>query len=80
MVETTGIEPVTPCMSSKYSNQLSYASVSNALSLYHCPYALSMIILLFAMLEKRIFVRFPIDKEQPFVYNRYRTVVPLEEV
>lgn len=27
MVETTGIEPVTPCMSSKYSNQLSYASV-----------------------------------------------------
>ena len=26
MVETTGIEPVTPCMSSKYSNQLSYAS------------------------------------------------------
>ena len=26
-VETTGIEPVTPCMSSKYSNQLSYASV-----------------------------------------------------
>ena len=27
LVETTGIEPVTPCMSSKYSNQLSYASV-----------------------------------------------------
>ena len=27
VVETTGIEPVTPCMSSKYSNQLSYASV-----------------------------------------------------
>ena len=27
MVETTGIEPVTPCMSSKYSNQLSYASI-----------------------------------------------------
>ena len=26
-METTGIEPVTPCMSSKYSNQLSYASV-----------------------------------------------------
>ncbi len=26
LVETTGIEPVTPCMSSKYSNQLSYAS------------------------------------------------------
>ncbi len=26
MVETTGLEPVTPCMSSKYSNQLSYAS------------------------------------------------------
>ena len=25
-METTGIEPVTPCMSSKYSNQLSYAS------------------------------------------------------
>ncbi len=29
LVETTGIEPVTPCMSSKYSNQLSYASVWN---------------------------------------------------
>ena len=28
LVETTGLEPVTPCMSSKYSNQLSYASVS----------------------------------------------------
>ena len=27
LVETTGIEPVTPCMSSKYSNQLSYASI-----------------------------------------------------
>ena len=26
MVETTGLEPVTPCMSSKYSDQLSYAS------------------------------------------------------
>ena len=27
VVETTGFEPVTPCMSSKYSSQLSYASV-----------------------------------------------------
>ena len=27
LVETTGLEPVTPCMSSKYSDQLSYASV-----------------------------------------------------
>ena len=26
LVETTGLGPVTPCMSSKYSNQLSYAS------------------------------------------------------
>ena len=26
MVETSGLEPLTPCMSSKYSNQLSYAS------------------------------------------------------
>ncbi len=26
MVETIGIEPMTPCMSSRYSNQLSYAS------------------------------------------------------
>ena len=33
LVETTGIEPVTPCMSSKYSNQLSYASAT--LLLYH---------------------------------------------
>ena len=33
VMETTGIEPVTPCMSSKYSNQLSYASVT--LVLYH---------------------------------------------
>ncbi len=32
-METTGIEPVTPCMSSKYSNQLSYAS--KVLELYH---------------------------------------------
>ena len=28
LVETTRLELVTPCMSSKYSNQLSYASVS----------------------------------------------------
>ena len=27
LVETTGLEPVTPCMSSMYSSQLSYASV-----------------------------------------------------
>ena len=27
LVETSGLEPLTPCMSSKYSNQLSYASV-----------------------------------------------------
>ena len=27
VVETSGLEPMTPCMSSKYSNQLSYASV-----------------------------------------------------
>ena len=27
LVETGGLEPLTPCMSSKYSNQLSYASV-----------------------------------------------------
>ena len=34
LVETTGIEPVTPCMSSKYSNQLSYASVPDYYSTY----------------------------------------------
>ena len=33
LVETTGIEPVTPCMSSKYSNQLSYASISQRMIL-----------------------------------------------
>ncbi len=27
LVETIGIEPMTPCMSSRYSNQLSYASI-----------------------------------------------------
>ena len=26
LVETSGLEPLTPCMSSKYSSQLSYAS------------------------------------------------------
>ena len=34
LVETIGIEPMTPCMSSMYSNQLSYASVQRRL-LYH---------------------------------------------
>ena len=34
LLETTGIEPVTPCMSSKYSNQLSYASVLRVI-VYH---------------------------------------------
>ena len=28
LVETSGLEPLTPCMSSKYSNQLSYASLT----------------------------------------------------
>ena len=47
LVETTGIEPVTSCMSSKHSNQLSYASeysIAVALStwlLYHTLLALS---------------------------------------
>ena len=31
LVETDGFEPSTPCMSSKYSNQLSYASVPGLL-------------------------------------------------
>ena len=29
LVRTSGLEPPTPCMSSKYSNQLSYALISN---------------------------------------------------
>ena len=33
MVKTSGLEPPTPCMSSKYSNQLSYAFIS-----YRCNY------------------------------------------
>lgn len=35
LVETTGIEPVTSCMSSKHSNRLSYASGFNCLLVYH---------------------------------------------
>ena len=31
LVETVGIEPTTPCMSSMYSNHLSYASMSRRL-------------------------------------------------
>ena len=31
LVETTGIEPVTSCMSSKHSNQLSYASATTCI-------------------------------------------------
>ena len=31
LVETSGLEPLTPCMSSKYSNQLSYASKAHLL-------------------------------------------------
>jgi hypothetical protein len=30
LVRTSGLEPPTPCMSSKYSNQLSYALMSRA--------------------------------------------------
>ena len=33
VVKTSGLEPPTPCMSSKYSNQLSYAFIS-----YRCNY------------------------------------------
>ena len=33
MVETAELESATPCMSSKYSNQLSYASITE--QLYH---------------------------------------------
>ena len=36
LVETSGLEPLTPCMSSKYSNQLSYASVfMSRIRVYH---------------------------------------------
>ena len=35
LVETSGLEPLTPCMSSKYSNQLSYASKIQLRTLYH---------------------------------------------
>ena len=40
MVETAELESATPCMSSKYSNQLSYASVT--IVLYHtfCHFAI----------------------------------------
>ena len=31
LVETTGLEPVTPCMSSKYSSLLSYASIATSI-------------------------------------------------
>ena len=34
LVETVELESTTPCMSSKYSNQLSYASVFNRLEYY----------------------------------------------
>lgn len=36
MVETVGLEPMTPCMSSKCSNQLSYASIYNIEPNAHC--------------------------------------------
>ena len=29
MVKTSGLEPPTPCMSSRYSNQLSYAFIES---------------------------------------------------
>ena len=35
LVETIGIEPMTPCMSSMYSNQLSYASLSTGSIIPH---------------------------------------------
>ena len=38
LVETTGLEPVTPCMSSKYSNQLSYASVTGYIIHAKCEF------------------------------------------
>lgn len=36
LVETVGLEPMTPCMSSKCSNQLSYASIYNIEPNAHC--------------------------------------------
>ncbi len=41
LVETSGLEPLTPCMSSKYSNQLSYASKLFTSVLYTIIRALS---------------------------------------
>ena len=32
MVKTSGLEPPTPCMSSRYSNQLSYAFIKSTVS------------------------------------------------
>ena len=35
MVKTSGLEPPTPCMSSRYSNQLSYAFMNGIREVYH---------------------------------------------
>lgn len=43
MVETIGIEPMTPCMSSMYSNQLSYASARSVL--YHIAFDIATLFL-----------------------------------
>ena len=54
MVETAELESATPCMSSKYSNQLSYASIT--LLLYHITKEKSIPLIKIIMFLSKIFL------------------------
>lgn len=47
MVETSGLEPPTPCMSSRYSDQLSYASKNDITEVYYSFQLFRKLVLLF---------------------------------
>ena len=62
-LETTGLEPVTPCMSSKYSSQLSYASVT--IILYHTHFKNAIPFSKFL----EIFLRFFQENREESIHN-----------
>ena len=56
LVETTRLELVTPCMSSKYSNQLSYASEVRVL--YHISARIAIVFQIFRVIFVRRYAQY----------------------
>ncbi len=71
-METTGIEPVTPCMSSKYSNQLSYASEVRVL--YHIFARIAIVFQIFRVIFVRRYAQYDAAFFVWYVHEKLRFI------